>query len=166
MIGEIDQENSYRWIRKNVFRALSGTTQDIFYDVGRDVVIDPHADAHGMDLRRVMQVDDGLANHLVVRNIEINGVVGAEPSRAPVDFAHLGIRFANLQPIAHLVRPIDLDRHPSNDAAEQILAGEPENDGNDTRAGEQTFQLALGVITGAQNDEQHNQKNQTSDDLA
>ena len=59
-------------------------------------------------LRGVMKVDDRLPDDLVVGNVEINGVIGAQTGGAPVDLHHFGEAIADLQPVADLVGPADL----------------------------------------------------------
>ncbi len=77
VIAEIDQENLHRRLCEDVLRALGRPGQSIPDDIRRDVVIDPHPDPHGMDLSRVMQIDDHVADHLVVRDVEVDVVVCA-----------------------------------------------------------------------------------------
>jgi hypothetical protein len=56
-----------------------------------------------------MEIDDLVAHHLVVWDIEINVIVRAQPGGTPVDLTHFRVGLADLQPVADLVGPIDLD---------------------------------------------------------
>ncbi len=49
-----------------------------------------------MHFGRVMEIDDGGANDLVVRDVEIDVVVGAEPGGTPVDLHHFSEAVADL----------------------------------------------------------------------
>src|SRR5262249_40024635 len=100
------------------------------------------------------QINDLVAHHLVVRDVEINVVVRTKPGGTPVDFTHLTEGVAHLQPVADLVWPIDLDRYAANDPSKKILAREAENDCDHARARQQSFQLRLGVIAVTQNKQQ------------
>ena len=71
-------------------------------------VINTHANAHGVDLRGIVQINNRLPYDLVVGDVEINGVVRAETGGAPVDLHHFGEAIADLQPVADLVRTADL----------------------------------------------------------
>src|ERR1700730_14653817 len=147
-------------------RTLGGAAERIFHAVRRNIVIDPHANAHGVDLSRVMEIDDGGANDLVVRNIEINVVVRAQAGGSPVDLHHFGESISHLQPVAPFVRPVNLDRHAGNDSAEEILPGKTANDRGNAGAGEHAFQLAFGVIAEAQNKEERDQEKDERDHFA
>src|ERR1700719_2701201 len=119
-----------------------------------------------MHLRRVMEVNDRALDDLVVGNVEINGVVGAQPRRTPVDLSDLAVSVANLQPVADFVWSVNLQRHSGDDSAEQILAGDAEDDHSDARTGEQTLQLTFRVIADAEHQEQRDQKDQCAEYLA
>ena len=90
----------------------------VLHPIRRDVVIDAHPQPHGVDLGRVMEVDDRVARDLVVRDVEINAVVGPEPGRAPVDLHHFGVALLDVEPVADLVGLADLERDAGDDAAE------------------------------------------------
>ena len=105
-----------------------------------------------------MEIDDLVANHLVVRDVEINVVIGAQPSRTPVDLPHFGKALAHLQPVADLVRPVNLNRYAADDPSEEILPSETDDDCDDAGAREQSFQLRLGVIAEAQDKKQYRLK--------
>ena len=109
-----------------------------------------------------MKINDLVAHHLVVGNVEINVVVCAEPGRTPVDFTHFPVGVAHLQPIADLVRPIDLDRYAANDPGKEILSSEAEDDGKNAGACQQPFQLSLGVIAVTQNKKQYDQEDDSA----
>src|SRR5262249_34905048 len=138
-IGEINQEDSYRRIRENVLAPLRSPPERILHAVGRHGVIDTDPNAHGVDLGGVMQINDLVAYHLVVRDIEINVVVRAKPGGTPVDLTHFAVGVTHLQPITDLVRPIDLDRYATNDSGKEILSCEPKNDRNDAGARQESF---------------------------
>src|SRR6185436_11031240 len=165
VIGEIDQEHLYRRIGENVFGSLRSPPQRIFYAVGWHSVIDTHPDAHGVDLGGIMQINDLVTHHLVVRDIEINVVVRAKPGGTPVDLTHFAVGVANLQPVTDLIWPIDLDRYAANDSGKEILSSEPENDRNDAGACQQSFQLRLGVIAVTQDKQQNDQEDEAADYL-
>ena len=118
VISEIDQENFYRGAGKDTRCTGSSSKKRIFYAIRRHIVIHPNPNAHGVDLGRVMEVDDHLTNHLVVRNIEVDVVVGAQPGGAPVDLHDFSEALAYLQPVAYFVRSIDLQGDAGNDPAE------------------------------------------------
>src|SRR5215472_17287821 len=118
-----------------------------------------------MDLGRIMQINDLVAHHLVVRDVEINVVVRTKPGGTPVDFTHLTEGVADLQPITDLIWPIDLDRYATNDSGKKILSSETENDRDYAGACQQSFQLCLGVIAVTQNEKQDNEENKSSDYL-
>src|SRR5260370_180385 len=113
-----------------------------------------------------MQVNDRALDDLVVRNVEINGIVGAQPRGTPVDFPDLGETVAYLEPVADFVGTIDLERHAGDDAAKEILPGKSENNCGDARAGQHTPQFALSVIARAQNEEQCDKKDDERHDFA
>ena len=77
-----------------------------------------------MDLGRIVQINDLVAHHLVVRDVEINVVVGAKPGGTPVDLTHFAVGVAHLQPVTDLIGPVNLNRYAANDSGEQILSGE------------------------------------------
>ena len=165
MVGEVDEKNSDRRILQHVGGIGSGPEERVFHPVRRHRVIDPDANAHGMNFGGIMQVDDGLADDLIVRDIEVNAVVGAQTGGAPVDLHDLGVILADVQPVPDLVGPVDLQRHPGNDAAEQILPGETDDDGDDARARQEALEFAVGVIAGPENNEQGDQEKQEGRDF-
>src|SRR5690348_9597903 len=118
-----------------------------------------------MDLGGIMEIDDGVANHLVVRNVEVNGVIGAQSSRTPIDLHHLSKTLTYLQPVADFVWTINLDRYATNNAGKKILTSEAEDNCDHSRTREQTFQLRFGMIAVAQNQQQYDQKNDPTDNL-
>src|SRR5439155_4948017 len=95
-IGKIDEKYLYLRFRQDALRRGSGSEQRIFYATGWVLVLNSNANPHGMDFGRVMEIDDGMAHHLVVRDVEIDGVVGAQSCRTPVDLHHLGKALAYL----------------------------------------------------------------------
>ena len=104
-----------------------------------------------MDLSRIMQINDLVAHHLVVRDVEINVVVRAEPRGTPVDLTHFGVSVAHLQPVTDLVGPINLNRYAANDPGEEILSGKADDDCDHAGARQQSLQLGFGVVAVAQN---------------
>jgi hypothetical protein len=98
-----------------------------------------------------MEIDDRVANHLVVWDVEINGVIGAQPGGAPVNFHHFGKALAHLQPVADLVGPIQLDRYAGDNPGKETLPGKSEDNRDDPRASEHSLQLCFGVIPDTQN---------------
>src|ERR1041384_3619608 len=113
-----------------------------------------------------MEIDDRMARDLIVRDIEINPVVGAQPRGAPVDLHHFREPILDMEPVADLVRLADLKRDTGDDAAEQILGREAEHNRGDARPSEDAAQLSFRVITDAQDDKQSDQVNEERDDLA
>src|SRR4051794_34862647 len=109
-----------------------------------------------------MEVDDLVAHHLVVRDVEIDVVVGAEPGGTPVDLTHLPIGVAHLQPVADLVGPIDLNRYAPNDSGKKILSGKAKDDCNNAGTCQESFQLGLGVIAVTQNKKQYDQEDDSA----
>ncbi len=101
-----------------------------------------------------MEIDDLVANHLVIRDVEINVVIRTQPRRTPVNLHHFGKALAHLQPVADFVGPVNLDRYAANDPSEQILPSKTDDDRNDAGAREQSFQLPLSVIAEAQDKKQ------------
>src|SRR5436190_12299895 len=112
-----------------------------------------------------MKINDLVAHHLVVWDVEIDVVVGAEPSGTPIDLTHFAVGVAHFQPIADLVRPIDLDRYAANDPCKEILPREAQDDCNNAGTCQQAFQLGLGVIAVTQNEKQYDQEDDTADYL-
>src|SRR5262249_38970227 len=119
-----------------------------------------------MDLGGIMQINNLVAHHLVVRDVEINVVVCAEPGRTPVDLTHFAVGVAHLQPITELIRPIELDRNATDNPGEQILASEAQNNCDQAGPRKQSFQLRFSVVAVAQDYQQDDQKNDTANDLA
>src|SRR5438552_7485737 len=119
-----------------------------------------------MDFRWIVEVDDLVANHLVVRDIEINAVIRAQPRRTPVDLHHFGKALAYLQPVADFVGAVELDRYAADDPGKQILPRKSDNDRDDPGAREKPFQLRFGVITGTQDKKKRDQENNAAYDLA
>src|SRR5262249_51672621 len=112
-----------------------------------------------------MEIDDLVAHHLVVRDVEINVVIGTQPSGTPVDLAHFGVGIAHLQPVAELVGPINLNRYATDDPGEQILSSEAKNDCNHAGAREQPFHLRFSVIAVTQYKEQYDKENNSADNF-
>src|SRR5207248_10501879 len=115
--------------------------------------------------RRVMGIDNRSAGDRVVRNVEVSPVVGSEPRRAPVDFHDFGEAVLDVEPVAHFVRPADLQRDAGDDSAEKILRREAKDDGEDARAGEKTLELRFGVVNNAQHDQERDKVNEKRNDL-
>ena len=113
-----------------------------------------------------MQIDDRLPDDLVIRNVEINVVVGAQAGGAPVDLHDFGEAIAHLQPVAHFVGPADLQRDAGNNSAEKILSGKAEDDGRDAGAGEKALELGFSVINEAEDEKQRDEENEESNHLA
>ena len=65
-----------------------------------------------------MEIDDRVARDLVVRDVEINPVVGAQPGGTPVDLHDLGEAVLDMEPITDLVRFADLERDAGDNPAE------------------------------------------------
>ena len=143
-----------------------GVEEGVLHLVRRDVVIDPDHDPHGVQLLRIMQIDDRLADDLVIRDVEVNRVVRAQAGRAPVDLHDLGKVFADLEPIAHFVGLVDLQRHAGDDAAEEILGRKGEDDGGGAGGGEEAAQLSFRVVAEAQDKEERDQENDERDYFA
>jgi hypothetical protein len=59
-----------------------------------------------------------------------------------------------------------LDWYASDDSGKEILPGKADDDRDDTRARQQSFQLRLGVIAVTQNEKQDDQENDSADDLS
>src|SRR5437762_5888472 len=89
-IGEIDQKDSYFWLCQDTVSRGRSSKKRILYPIGSVLILDPDANSHCMDLRRVMEIDNRVANHLVIRDIEINAVIRAQPRRPPVNLHHFG----------------------------------------------------------------------------
>ena len=162
IIGEVDQEHLYGGIGENVFGPLRGPSESIFYAVGWHIVIDAHPDAHGVDLSRIVQINDLVAHHLVVGDVEINVVVRAKPGGTPVDLTHFAVGVAHLQPITDFKWPIDLDRYATNDSGKQILSGKADNDCDHPGSRQQSFQLCFGVVAVTENKEQDDQEDDSA----
>src|SRR5205085_8359875 len=93
-----------------------------------------------------MKINDDLPNDLVVRDVEIDIVVSAQPGGTPVDLHHFGETFADLEPVTDFVWSADLQRNAGDNAAEKILTGETNQDGCDSRGGQKPGQPAAGVV--------------------
>ena len=166
VIGKVDQEHSHRGIGNNVFGALRRTRERFFDEIGWVLVFNANTNPHGVKFRRVMEIDDLVAHHLVVRNVEVNVVIRTQASGTPVDLAHFGVGVAHLQPVPKLVGPVNLNRDAADDSGEQILPSKADDDCDDSRAREQSFQLRFSVIAVAQHKEQYHQENYSTDNLA
>src|ERR1041385_9137354 len=92
-VGKVDQKHFHRGIGNNIFCALSSTRQRVLYSIGWVLVLNPNANPHSVDLGRVMEIDDLVTHHLVVRDIEIDVVVCASTSGTPVDLPYFGKPF-------------------------------------------------------------------------
>ena len=138
-IGKIDEKNFYRRIRQNVARALCSAHQRVFHAIGWILIFNSYANAHRVDFGRIVQIDDLVANHLVVWDVEINIVIRTEPSGTPVDLAHFGVGVAYLQPITDLIGPINLDRYAADNPGKEILSSEANDDCDYAGAGQQSF---------------------------
>ena len=165
IIGEVDQEHPNRGIGQDVFGPLRGTSERIFHPIWRYTVIDAYPDPHGVDFSRIVQINDLVAHHLVVGDIEINVVVRAKPGGTPVDLTHFAVGVAHLQPITDLKWPINLDRYAADDSGEQILPGETDNDCDHPGSRQQSFQLCFGVVAVTENKEQDDQEDDSADYL-
>ena len=144
----------------------SGLEEGVLHFVRRNVVIDPDDDPHRVQLLRIMQVDDRLADNLIIRDVEVNRVVRPESGRAPIDLHDLGKVFADLEPIAHFVGLIDLQRHAGDDAAEEILGRKGEDDGGGAGGREEAAQLSFRMVAEAQDKEERDQENDECDYFA
>src|SRR6266581_5448541 len=164
-IGKIDEKNFYLRFGENALRTGGCSEKRILHAIGWVLILDSDANPHRMDLRWVMKIDDRLANDLVVWDIQINSVVCPQPCRAPVDLHDFSEALAHLQPVAHFIGPVNLNRYAGDDSAEKILPGESENDRDDPGAGEQSFQLRFSVIAGTQDKKKRDQKNHPADDF-
>src|SRR5207253_1858239 len=158
-IGEIDQKDFYFWLCQDTVSRGRSSKKRILYAIGSVLILDPDANSHRMDFGWIVEVDDLVANHLVVRDIEINAVIRAQPRRPPVNLHHFGKALAYLQPIADFVGPVNLDRYAADDPGKQILPRKSDDDRDDSGAREKPFQLRFGVITGTQDKKKRDQKN-------
>src|SRR6266853_3333446 len=164
-LGEIDQKDFYFWLCQDTVCAGGRAKERIFHTIGSVLILDPDANPHRMDFRWIVKIDDRMANHLVVRDIEINAVVCAQPRRAPVNLHYFGKALAHLQPVTDFVGPVNLDRYAADDPGKQILPRKSDDDCDYPGAREQAFQLRFGVITGTQDKEKRDQKNDPADNL-
>ena len=96
VIGKIDQKNFYFRLCQNVFSRKGCPEQCILYHIGWVFIFNSNANPHGVNFGRIVEIHDLVAHHLVVRDIEINVVVGAESRGAPVNLHDLGEPFAYL----------------------------------------------------------------------
>src|SRR6266568_5321752 len=164
-IGKIDQKDFYFWLRQNTLGRGGRSEKRILHAIGWVLILDSDANPHRMDVRWVMEIDDGVANHLVVRDVQINGVIGAQARRPPVNLHHFGKALAYLQPVTDFVGPVNLDRYSADDPGKQILPRKSDDDCDDSGASEKPFQLRFGMITGTQDKKKRDQKNDPADDL-
>src|SRR4029453_4717106 len=88
-IGKVDQKHFYLRFWQNALRRRSRSEKCILYTIWRVFVLPPDPNSHGVDFGRVMKIDDGVTDHLIVWDVEINGVVGAQAGRTPVDLHDL-----------------------------------------------------------------------------
>src|SRR6266550_3789684 len=108
-IGKIDEKNFYLRFGENALRTGGPSDKRILHAIGWVLILDSDANTHRMDVRWVMEIDDGVANHLVVRDVQIDGVIGAQARRPPVNLHHFGKALAYLQPVTDLIGPVNLD---------------------------------------------------------
>jgi hypothetical protein len=71
----------------------------------------------------------------------------------------------DVEPIADLVGLADLQGDARDDSAEQILSSKTEDDGGDSGAGQDAFELSLGMIPDAKDKEERDEVNKERDDL-
>src|SRR5207245_11448673 len=84
-IGEIDQKDSYFWLRQDTVCAGGRAKERILDAIGSVFILDPDANPHRMEFRWIVMIDDRMADHLVVRDVEIYVVVCAMTSRARIN---------------------------------------------------------------------------------
>src|SRR5438552_4531818 len=164
-IGEIDQKDFYFWLRQDTVCAGGRTKERILNAIGSVLILDPDANPHRMDFRWIVKIDERMVDHLVVRDVEINAVVCAQPRRAPVNFHYFGEALADLQPVADFIRPVNLDLYSAYNPGKQILPGESDDDCDYPGAREQSVQLRLRMIAVTQDKKKYDQKNDTADNL-
>src|SRR6266478_3286476 len=99
LLEKKNQKDLYRRMSQDSVGARSRAGQYVLYQIGRHPILEPDTDTHSVDFSRVMEIDDRLFNDLVVWNVEINGIVRAQPGRAPVDLHHFGEALAELHPV-------------------------------------------------------------------
>ena len=157
-IAEILQKNLRRRLCQYPRRLGCSAKERVLHSIWRRAVVGSDIDPHRVQRGRIMQIDDGLLDDLVVRQLEIDPVIRAQPGRSPIDFDHLSELVADLEPIAQFIRRPDLKRHAREDTAEQILRGETKDDRGHAGAGEQSLQLRLGVITDTQDEQERDKK--------
>src|ERR1700686_2644061 len=143
-LAEIDQEDFHWRMSQDSVGARSRAGQHVLYQIGRHPILEPDTDTHSVDFSRIMEIDDRLFNDLVVWNVEIDGVVRAQPGRGPVNLHHFSETLAELQPVAQARGPVNWKRHAGHDPAEKILTGKTENDRGPPGAGQQPGQPTLG----------------------
>ena len=92
-----------------------------------------------MDFCGIVEINDLVAHHLVVWDVQINVVVRAEPRGTPVDLTHFRVDVADLQPVAEFIGPVNLDRYAADDSGKQILPGETDDDCDHAGARQQSL---------------------------
>ena len=108
-LGKIDQKNFDLWFRQDTLRCRRCLAERVLHAVRCILILDSNANPHRMDFGWIVKIDDGVAHHLVVWDVQINPVIGAQPGRAPVNLHYFGKALAHLQPVADLVGPVNLD---------------------------------------------------------
>ena len=79
VLAEIDQKDFYRRMSQDSVGARSRAGQHVLYQIGRHPILEPDTDTHSVDFSRIMEIDDRLLDDFVVWNVEIDGIVRAQP---------------------------------------------------------------------------------------
>jgi hypothetical protein len=59
-----------------------------------------------------VEIDDRVPRDLIIRDVEVNPVIGPEPGGTPVDLHHFREPVLDLKPVADFVGLADLERDP------------------------------------------------------
>src|ERR1700736_6320884 len=91
-----------------------------------------------MTRRWIVKVYDCGLCQLTIRNIKAHFIIVAEPGRSPIYFDDFNMLPIDDEPISDLVGTTNLKAKSCKDIAERVLKGETNDDGDQTRPGQQT----------------------------
>ena len=89
-IRKIDQKDLHFRLGQNTVSRRSCSKQRVLHQIGWVFVFNANTNPHGVDFRRIVEIDYLVAHHLVVRDVEINAVVRTQSRRTPVNLHYFG----------------------------------------------------------------------------
>ena len=163
-VAEVLEEDLHGRGREHAGGAGGGAHHAVFDEVWRCAVVEADGDAHGVLARRVGEIRDGGADDRLVRDVEVDVVVGAQPGGAPVHLDDFGVLLVHDEPVAGLEGLADLERDAGDDIGERLLHGKAEHHRRRARRGEGRRDVR-GVAKVEQDPEQRRDEEQHGEDL-